>query len=271
MSYNRLVFLYGPPGTGKTTLCKALSQKMAIRSKDNVQCQLIELHSESLMSKYFSESGKLVNRMFEKIQDLIADERTFVFVLIDEIETLVTSRKKLTENEPSDVMRVVNTILTQIDQLRNYSNVMLLTTSNMLISIDCAFIDRADVKFYVGLPSESAIYAILYSCILELIRVNLITSPHKGPPLLLPLDELNEKFQNNSQLKEKRVANSDHLRKISSLCRELSARTIKKLPFMAYVSLLSEISNPIDLEGFLSQLEIATKKEGSSIKILHCS
>ena len=53
------------PGTGKTSLCKALAQKLAIRLSDRYNYgQLIEINAHSLFSKWFSESGKLVMKLF---------------------------------------------------------------------------------------------------------------------------------------------------------------------------------------------------------------
>ena len=40
--------------------------------------------------------------------------------------------------------------------------------------LDLAFVDRADIKQYIGHPSTRAIYMILKSCIEELMRVELI-------------------------------------------------------------------------------------------------
>ena len=45
-------------------------------------------------------------------------------------------------SEPSDAIRVVNSVLTQIDQLKRYPNVLILTTSNITGAIDLAFVDR---------------------------------------------------------------------------------------------------------------------------------
>ncbi len=67
--HRRIILLHGPPGTGKTSLCRALAHKLAIRLSHRYRYgQLIEVNSHSLFSKWFSESGKLVQRMFEAIQ-----------------------------------------------------------------------------------------------------------------------------------------------------------------------------------------------------------
>jgi len=50
-------------------------------------------------------------------------------------------------------VRVVNALLTQLDQLKRYANALVLTTSNVTNAIDTAFTDRADLKIYVGNPS----------------------------------------------------------------------------------------------------------------------
>ena len=75
-------------------------------------------------------------------------------------------------SEPSDAIRVVNSVLTQIDQLKRYPNVLILTTSNITGAIDLAFVDRADIKQYIGPPSTPAIFKIYQSCIKELMKVS---------------------------------------------------------------------------------------------------
>ena len=40
----------------------------------------------------------------------------------------------------------------QLDALKAYPNVLVLTTSNITEAIDLAFVDRADIKAYVGPP-----------------------------------------------------------------------------------------------------------------------
>lgn len=83
IAWNRVVLLHGPPGTGKTSLCKALAQKLAVRLNHKFPlAQLLEINAHSLFSKWFSESGKLVQRLFDHIGELLDDADTLVFVLI---------------------------------------------------------------------------------------------------------------------------------------------------------------------------------------------
>ncbi len=77
-------------------------------------------------------------------------------------------------SQPSDAVRVVNAVLTQIDALRQMDNVIILTTSNITEAIDLAFVDRADIKQYIGLPTHPARYEILRGCMTELMRVGII-------------------------------------------------------------------------------------------------
>ena len=169
-----MVLLHGPPGTGKTSLCKGLAQRLAIRFSQRYKRSIfIEVNSHSLFSKWFSESGKLIHKLFEQIEECASDSNQLVFVLIDEVESLALNRARSCKgNEPSDSLRSVNAILTQMDKIRKYRNVLVLTTSNITDALDEAFVDRADVNRYVGNPSAYAIYSILITAIQELQRVS---------------------------------------------------------------------------------------------------
>ena len=194
IAWNRVVLLHGPPGTGKTTLCKALAQQLAIRFQDTYPTAvLVEVNAHSLFSRWFSESGKLVSRLFQKIQDLLDDEGSLVFVLIDEVESLAAARKAAASGaEPSDAIRVVNALLTQVDGLKHRPNAMVLTTSNITEAIDLAFVDRADIKAYVGPPGFEARFAIITSSINELIAKGLVQLADGEPPELPTIQALRE-------------------------------------------------------------------------------
>ena len=44
--------------------------------------RLLEINSHSLFSRWFSESGKLVQRLFSTVTEMVEEEDTFVVVLI---------------------------------------------------------------------------------------------------------------------------------------------------------------------------------------------
>uniref|UniRef100_A0A4W3KJY3 Pachytene checkpoint protein 2 homolog n=1 Tax=Callorhinchus milii TaxID=7868 RepID=A0A4W3KJY3_CALMI len=228
IAWNRVVLLHGPPGTGKTSLCKALAQKLTIRLSDRYRYgQLIEINSHSLFSKWFSESGKLVTKMFQTIRDLIGDTQALVFVLIDEVESLTAARNASRGGtEPSDAIRVVNAVLTQIDQIKRYPNVVILTTSNITEKIDVAFVDRADIKQYIGPPSAAAIFKIYLSCLEELMKCQIIYPRQQ----LLSLRELQMIGYMENDVSRLSLA----LKNIAIKSEGLSGRVLRKLPFLAH-------------------------------------
>eukprot|EP00960_Hanusia_phi_P077913 768755-Hanusia_phi.AAC.2 len=62
--------------------------------------------------QWFSESGKLVNKLFDTIREFLDDEE------IHQVESLTAARQSaLNGSEPSDAIRVVNALLTQIDKV----------------------------------------------------------------------------------------------------------------------------------------------------------
>ena len=111
--------------------------------------------------------------LFNEIKIMMQDSKALICIIIDEIESLAHARKACSNGtEPSDSIRVVNALLTQLDSIKTYPNVLILTTSNLTEAIDLAFVDRADIKQYISLPNEVAIYKIYSTCIAELMRVS---------------------------------------------------------------------------------------------------
>ncbi|KDQ29138.1 hypothetical protein PLEOSDRAFT_1011362, partial [Pleurotus ostreatus PC15] len=244
ISWNRVVLLHGPPGTGKTSLCRALAQKLSIRlSHRYPNSRLLEINSHSLFSRWFSESGKLVQRLFSSITELVEEEDTFVVVLIDEVESLTAARAgAMAGTEPSDGLRVVNALLTQLDKLKHRKNVLIMSTSNLVKAIDSAFVDRADIVQYVDLPPREAIYDILRTCLCEIISKGIIA------PTTIPTfkqAQLHELSSDTKSLPLLSSANSTthdiskslalRLLALSTECRKqgLSGRALRRLPVLA--------------------------------------
>ena len=70
------------------------------------------------------------------------------------------------------------------------ASVQVLTTSNITGAIDLAFVDRADIKAFIGPPSAAARYEMLRGCIAELARVRIVAAPPLLPWRQLQVPEL---------------------------------------------------------------------------------
>ncbi|CDH14821.1 related to PCH2-Putative ATPase [Zygosaccharomyces bailii ISA1307] len=186
---NKLLLVQGPPGTGKTTVCKALCQKLSIRREFSPEADplsnsykgiVIEISCSRIFSRWFGESSKNLTGIFADVENLLKlhqGDCTFVCLLIDEVEAIAFSRNNLlNKNESTDGVRVVSTLLTQLDLLKKYNNLLVLATSNLIDSLDPAFLDRADGVFYIGNPSATGIAKILASSLDDLILKKVIST-----------------------------------------------------------------------------------------------
>jgi energy-coupling factor transporter ATP-binding protein EcfA2 len=237
---NNLFIFHGPTGSGKSTFCKTLAQKLSIHHQfynNSSNTLLLQISCEKIFSKWYGESSQNLLNLFEIIKNLIRQNpKSLVILIIDEIETLASSRSQIiAKNETSDGIRVVNTLLTQLDSLKQFSNFLILATSNLIGSIDEAFLDRADGCFAIERPSSDAIRQILLWRLQKLIQSGTLVSDKES-----------------TDLKTQKI-----LDKLSCICDstlQLSGRSVSKIP-QNCISELSALSpKPILVSKFLQSL-----------------
>ena len=155
---------------------------------------------------------------------------------------------------------------------------IILITKKNTGAIDLAFVDRADIKQYIGNPGVNAIYEILSSCMNELMRVEIIQPSQQilhfnSLNLFHPLEfkenknsiNLNENFNfsDSSQFFNQKSSSVEEIsKKLSEIACEahkisLSARNLRKLPFLA---LSSSPKKKFSLHQFLDLLLFQIQK-----------
>ena len=156
------ILLFGPPGTGKTLLAAA--------SAGSLDASFFDVKTESILSKYFGESSKLITALYNS-----ARTHSPSIVFIDEFDSLSPSR----DGEASEASRkVLSTLLTELDGLGDKnSNRLLLTlaATNTPWDLDTAVLSRFPRRIYVPLPDAESTKAILklHTKGLDITNVNL--------------------------------------------------------------------------------------------------
>ena len=138
---------------------------------------MIQIKAAALLSKYYSESAKQVDMIFSSLQQMCEDDSDeFVCVLIDEVENIASAREASEHGASQESLRATNSFLTGLDRTKKYPNIVFLCTSNMIQSLDAAFLDRCGLRYKVGLPPLASQYAILRGRIQNLITRGIVLS-----------------------------------------------------------------------------------------------
>mmetsp|Transcript_15345 Transcript_15345/g.18437 ORF Transcript_15345/g.18437 Transcript_15345/m.18437 type:complete len:213 (+) Transcript_15345:2-640(+) len=198
------------------------------------------------------------------------DPESLVCVLIDEVESLASARTGMNGAEPQDAMRAVNSLLTSLDRLRSFSNVIILATTNLTTSVDLAFVDRADVKQYVGYPVLEARYGILRSCMIELERVGIIENTEDKISLVTYRQLLSSRKESSdaaaaavssaNSISSYDVTVSDMLLSCAELAEGLSGRSLRKLPLQSHAQFIRQLQ-PVSMKAFLIALQSGIRAE----------
>ena len=185
------------------------------------------------------------------VKDMVLDDPdALICVLIDEVESLAASRDNSSSGDPSDAMRAVNSLLTSLDKLKPFPNVLVMATTNLHLtgSVDAAFVDRCDLLLRVKLPPMKARYKIFASCIQELVRVGILMTDRNDAFITpycrdQPLDLYNDV--------------SSKLWACAKSADGLSGRSLRRLPLQAHARYLCK--NPLQASSCTSFLEALSK------------
>lgn len=242
---NPLILLHGPPGTGKTTLCQGLAQKISIRLNGTYkQTKLIQIKTATLLSKFYSQSAKQVHEIFSKIEHMCReDSERFICVLIDEVESIASSRETAMRGEVQDSLRATNALLTGLDRAKTHSNLIFLCTTNMYDFLDAAFLDRCGLKLEVNRPCPSIQYEILRLKLEKLIANCHISSSVSCLPSYrdADLERFDEELYSSKLLKLVDLINS------RNPDNQISGRSLTQLPGRAILGQLDDEECDLDM------------------------
>lgn len=147
---------------------------------------------------------------------------------------------------------------------------------------DTAFIDRADIVQYVGLPPQEAVYWILKSCIMELIRTRIIahvvgpSCQERNQPnthLAVCKDILDrvqfcygEHHSAESTFSKRSLDASTRLWELAGQCDGMSGRSLRRLPVLAHarhIGMTPRHARASDVEVWLDAMNKVVAEEST--------
>jgi len=131
------LLLHGHTGCGKTFTARVLASELKKR--------LLIVNLSTIVSSKLGDTAKNIAMLFRKAN------HTQAVLFLDELDA-IGQRRDLDANDASEMRRVVNAILQQIDYL--CSDVVLVGATNQLSHIDTALLRRFDTRIEYNLPSE---------------------------------------------------------------------------------------------------------------------
>ena len=147
VSQPRGVILYGPPGTGKTLIARALAIE--------VGANFYSISGPEIFSMWYGDSERRLRDIFQEAQ-----KNAPSVILIDELDALAPKRERA---QGALEQRIVASLLTLMDGLKELKGVVVVGTTNRINSVDVAL--RREGRFghevHIGIPDSAGRKEIL--------------------------------------------------------------------------------------------------------------
>ena len=153
-----LIIFEGDVGTGKTALAEAIAQRVSLVGEYGVH--LVKMSTGVRGTGYVGEMGTLLAESFNKVETLWEKKGEPVLFLIDEADSLLTSRES--EQHHHEDKSGVNTILQHLDAMRASSvQIAVIAITNRVGVLDPAVRRRATSVFRFNRPNRIQRKALL--------------------------------------------------------------------------------------------------------------
>ena len=136
------ILFYGPPRTGKTFVSKIILSQLKIFRVHP------DLASGDFKKPLQGQGEQMINKISDRC-DVLPWELCTLF--IDEIDGLCPNRRGSGANESS--INLISVFLSIMDGNKRKKNLLVIGTSNRLKQMDDAFLQRLDIKLFLGLPN----------------------------------------------------------------------------------------------------------------------
>ena len=139
------ILFYGPPRTGKTYVSKMILDLLQIFGVHP------DLAAGDFKKPLQGQGEQMINKIADRC-DVLPWELCALF--IDEIDGLCPNRKGSGANESA--INLISVFLSIMDGNKRKKNLMVVGISNRLKQMDDAFLQRLDIKLFIGLPNAAS-------------------------------------------------------------------------------------------------------------------
>lgn len=141
----RGIMFHGPTGTGKTILAKALASA--------IDANFYNIKSSEIFTMWYGESGNKIQKIFDQAKKEAIKSKKKSVLFFDEIDSLVSSREGMHEES----QRVVQVLLTNLDGLEAFEDLIVVAATNRKDCIDSAFLRPGRIDKLVEVPLPDAL------------------------------------------------------------------------------------------------------------------